>query len=986
MTGYNDLTFVLQAAIKATHDASGVAILKRYYAQLISIRNRFKMTSANLELDIVFPWIDSYSDKQINGDIKYELASIMYNIGAIHAEMGALDTRSSEVNMKQSCFHFQCAAWCFENIRDSNEPMAGFKGKDLSRDLINFLIQVMLAQGQECIFEKSIVDKRKPNIIAKVSAQVAEFFNSALVILISGSLNTNENSVQEVVGSKMFKDWKTFVEIKISYYMSVTSFFMSVSCEEKQKPGERITWLQSADEKINESVKHLKNMEDSDKMIKSCLDYMKNMIKDHLEKAKRDNDFVYHEIVPSSDKLTAVKPEALVKGIPFSVADPEVSGIDIFRRLIPIEAHEMASIYSQKKDQILRDVRTKIDHKNEELVEFMSKLNLNSTSVRPKMKSDVPEELLQICAMMSTSKSKEEFTSIKSLLSEVTTANNTIFCRIEKLQQTVKDLKKTPQNIQLDLDLQRMDEKLKKATESDKILKDTLSKVLPDIKTIMKAAFAGPDNLSAILFKGGHERQDSSSSINSNTSFGSIGISETSRDEEIPFDEENLRRLEEVLLKVDEMKAQRSQLESKLINQIQSDDVLNKVLMTSSSADNTTNLDKLFDQELSKFNENLNYLNMNLSAQEKMMKALVTANADYAPTRKALMDFETRRRDTFDRLIQSYQDYSSFMNNIKSGIDFYNRLKDDLNVLETKIKAQVPEKPIVPIVSNIGQSKPTLRDVLASRQASSLPQVNPMMSPVSAPPVQSSAPNSYNSYQSMAPTPAHSAYQIPTPPVSHPVLAPATSYHQVPPPLAAPFSVPSYHPIQQSMAPVSSQYQTSQPSIPVSYTSMPQQPYAPHVQQQPPMPHVSYQPAQTTVTPSYHHQPQTSVPASVPNSNPIQLQYNQPHSAPVSYYEQQAAPYYQQPAPQQQYQNPPQNAYQQPQYLPQQQSAYPVYSGQYHNGQQYNGGHTRQASASSINVMDDPIPENLPCLQPVLMPSSPVANNDLQGGQQSQQT
>ena len=36
---------------------------------------------------------------------------------------------------------------------------------------------------------------------------------------------------------------------------------------------------------------------------------------------------------------------SLVKGIPFSAKDPEVSGPDIFQKLVPMEAHEASSVY-----------------------------------------------------------------------------------------------------------------------------------------------------------------------------------------------------------------------------------------------------------------------------------------------------------------------------------------------------------------------------------------------------------------------------------------------------------------------------------------------------------------------------------------------------------------------------------------------------------------------------------------------------------------
>lgn len=36
---------------------------------------------------------------------------------------------------------------------------------------------------------------------------------------------------------------------------------------------------------------------------------------------------------------------SLVKGIPFNPNDPEISGPDIFNKLVPMSAHEAASLY-----------------------------------------------------------------------------------------------------------------------------------------------------------------------------------------------------------------------------------------------------------------------------------------------------------------------------------------------------------------------------------------------------------------------------------------------------------------------------------------------------------------------------------------------------------------------------------------------------------------------------------------------------------------
>jgi tyrosine-protein phosphatase non-receptor type 23 len=99
------------------------------------------------------------------GDIKHEMACALYNIGALHTILGAMDNRQTADGMKMSCSHFQCAAWAFQHL---NDKFPQLPETDLCHEIISFLMTVSLAQAQECILQKSIVDGRKAGIVAKV--------------------------------------------------------------------------------------------------------------------------------------------------------------------------------------------------------------------------------------------------------------------------------------------------------------------------------------------------------------------------------------------------------------------------------------------------------------------------------------------------------------------------------------------------------------------------------------------------------------------------------------------------------------------------------------------------------------------------------------------------------------------------------------------------------------------------------------------------
>ena len=68
-----------------------------------------------------------------------------------------------------------------------------------------------MAQAQECILEKSILDNRKPTIVAKVCAQVSEYYRGARVHIEASNGGDPGGSGQETivdcVGEKKSRFW-----------------------------------------------------------------------------------------------------------------------------------------------------------------------------------------------------------------------------------------------------------------------------------------------------------------------------------------------------------------------------------------------------------------------------------------------------------------------------------------------------------------------------------------------------------------------------------------------------------------------------------------------------------------------------------------------------------------------------------------------------------------------------------------------------------
>lgn len=95
-------------------------------------------------------------------EIEFELMNILYNIGALHSKLGSMDSRVTPEGMKMACTHLQCAAWAFQAVRETYPQIVSLV---MAPDILHLMHLVSLAQAQECILEKSMMDNRKAAII-----------------------------------------------------------------------------------------------------------------------------------------------------------------------------------------------------------------------------------------------------------------------------------------------------------------------------------------------------------------------------------------------------------------------------------------------------------------------------------------------------------------------------------------------------------------------------------------------------------------------------------------------------------------------------------------------------------------------------------------------------------------------------------------------------------------------------------------------------
>lgn len=637
-----------QSVVNIPRDFEGCSTLRKYCGQLHFLQSRVPMADGQ-EAAVPVTWMDVFSGRNItHDDINYEQACVLYNLGALHSLLGAVDNRLSEEGMKVSCTHFQCSAGAFTYLRDHYNHSYS---SDMSGQALSINISLMLAQAQECLLEKTLLDNRKSHLIAKICAQVCDYYKDCLRVL--------DNS--ECVPGRIQKEWRKLISMKISYFSAITHLYMGKQSEEQQKYGEAVAYFQSSIDKLNEAIRQSKGQPE---LVQEALKFTMDVIGGKCNSAKKDNDFIYHESVPGLDTLVAVKGASLVKPLPVSLTDQSVTGPDLFSKLVPMATHEASSLYSEEKAKLLRDIVAKIEDKNQILEKFMESLS-NDSVYKIDMFKSLPDAVLEKCAFLSVRPD-----TVKNLVQAM-----------QALSSVYTDVGSSLDEVRSALEEDEAGEKSLMEVVGQKGL-PARSAVLQEIQKELKkyeAAHQSASNTNTELHRAMNQHipnlrllQGSVEELRKSLPQPQLSQDETS----------SLQKMKTILGKVDEMRKQRISLESQLRELIHKDDITG-VLVTTDRAEIKT----LFAEQLKKYDQLKGYIEQNLVAQDNILKALTEANVQYAPVRKTLTLTEQQWNSTVQALIASFEAYEDLIKKAEEGRDFYQDLDKKTSGLLDKTKS-----------------------------------------------------------------------------------------------------------------------------------------------------------------------------------------------------------------------------------------------------------------------------------------------------------
>ncbi|KAH9944924.1 BRO1-like domain-containing protein [Amylocystis lapponica] len=697
-----------QDAVKgAGSDMTARDLLYKYFGQLELLELRFA------EIRVNFPWRDAFTNKLITQtSIAYEKASIIFQIAATHSAIAASQNRSDPEGLKRAFHYFRTCAGMLTYINDN---FLHAPSTDLSREVIKFLVGVILAQATEVFFEKCTDERKGSTLVSKIASQTASMYTSL------------SEEVKEFMGKGIFdRNWVTIVQAKAKYFTSLAQYHRALADNTSGKHGDalvRFTVAEAAAKEANRTASSFASIfvtQMSPTLPPDAGPTLADLTKAHLavctdkkNEAQRENDLIYNAVLPSPETLAQIDKAAVATPVTIQevYGTPDVQkviGPDMFVRLIPLSVHESASVYSEEKAKLVRGEVEKADEAEAEVKSALDALGIKQGLVRFRAIVDggvggeeVPVEVQRWREDIGVMEERE---SVEGIMGELNRLKDTVR---RELQGTGRDLEIESRDCEamrvkydhlwtqapsasltktLRQDLKSHFSALDAAAQSDQqvvALWDSVKSEIrlllsPQVEEVFRAstenAGAGSENLLDIDIAG-----------------------ETKDDEERDRISQLVDEIDERLGRLNKIGHERNEVLKDLKDKVQSDDVSHLLLL---NRRNTGVESTLFSGELEKFKPyqqrlaaTVHHEQVTLSEVSALWKALRDL-AGRGPGAKKWDERERRKKDTIRRFSRARDGYMEIRDGLAKGLQFYNELTELTYGLKRNVKSFVSDRAV----------------------------------------------------------------------------------------------------------------------------------------------------------------------------------------------------------------------------------------------------------------------------------------------------
>ncbi|XP_064944989.1 vacuolar-sorting protein BRO1-like [Musa acuminata AAA Group] len=629
-------------------------LLLAYYRALSLIEPRFPISPDRAHVhSLTFTWFDAFkpSKKASQQSIHLEKAAVLFNLGAVYSQIALSADRADAAGLRQACNAFQSAAGAFAYLKDNAAARATASGAttvDLSVESAGMLEKLMLAQAQECFFEKVIGDAKPPVICSKVARQVGLYYEETYAALNAPPLNQHFD-----------RTWISHVQLKAAQYYAEACYRYSMDLHEREEIAEEITRLKIGISAVADAKKSARGVAQP---LLDAVNKLETDMNRNLERAMKENNRVYLMRVPEASSLAALPAAPLVRPTP--MADVlDASKERLFSRLVPDSSTRALSKYTDMVDNIIRTQAEKLQQGSEITRVKLKEMDLPDSILALEGNFNLPSDLKEDAEAVQISGGPSGLEAELQQLRDLRRVNQELLVQTEELLQkeATEDAQfrtqfgtrwTRPQSSTLTKNLQdrlnKFAANLKQAADSDARIERTVRDNF-DLMAILDhrpIESALPSLARPIMSLDGNE----------DAIVGALKLS--------------LRQLEN-------LGAQRAGLEDMLKEMKRKDDILPKLMA------NTGSQEDLFRKEISKYDQICEEIAQNIEAQEQLLLQIQAQNDEFSAVFN-LEDYKVAREKCYKQISAAIAKYREIKENINDGLKFYVTLQDAI----TNIKQQ----------------------------------------------------------------------------------------------------------------------------------------------------------------------------------------------------------------------------------------------------------------------------------------------------------
>ncbi|KAI9500151.1 pH-response regulator protein palA/rim20 [Coemansia spiralis] len=672
----------LREAATAALDVNA-SVLKRnirYYGQLSFILSKFPA-----DVNVKFTWYNAFDSESAATcqDLYFEKAAVLFNIGAIYSQLACRESRNDKDSLNRAFGYFQSAAGIFAHLQykvvsESRTQLT----TDLSAYMLTTLENLMLCQAQECVWHRSVLGHMKDANVARVAEQVAEFYDLAIE---SGS----QGSLAETIPS----GWLDHFKAKRLYFYAEAQYRKALDCLASTQYGEEVARLQMAQDycnQLNELIAYDQRW--SRNLRAAVLDMAKSqqeLVSSNCTRSVRDNDVIYLDPVPAASSLASISPYKLAQSkAPDIIENPgkylgeEELGPPLFKGLVPFVIHQAASLYEDKKDQLVnKDLITSLDELTADCESVLNSLNLPNAIDAIQKPVGLPPNIL---VGADEIRSEGGYLGIKRLLDNAAAANAKAVSLLDASENALNEEAREDQRVRQGANPESARARRPESSDLTNSLRGEIAKYRDIVRKARESDVTiknQVDTWSKFFALLGSPREEIEHQVPSTT------VNPLTD----PHHSQIVERLQQYLNEVMLMKRERLKSVENLKRIANEDDItpaLNEEMQRLAASSSTPILqfelhqfEDLFSQRLDKYASWRKYIEEEKEAQAELLDSIREANQAFLMARSShpLLQQRQKALSNLETAIKRYRE-SSF--NLHDGTRFYSSLEAELQKLK----------------------------------------------------------------------------------------------------------------------------------------------------------------------------------------------------------------------------------------------------------------------------------------------------------------